>query len=63
MHLGKTESAFALRLARVLSVYLYTVYHICRAGQNHIYIYIYSFVILAGKSPDIQSYTVWMFGP
>jgi len=33
-----------------------------RVGQNHIYIrYIYT-VILAGKSPNIWSYTVYIYG-
>ena len=35
----------------------------CRAGQNHIYIYIYGVhtAFLAGKSPNIRSYTVYIY--
>ena len=36
-----------------------------RVGQNHTFIRIYSVhtVFLAGKSPNIRSYTVWIYGP
>jgi hypothetical protein len=35
----------------------------CRVGQNHIYIYIYGLqtVFLAGKSPNVRSYTVYIY--
>jgi hypothetical protein len=33
-----------------------------RFGQNHIYIYGVYTVFLAGKSPNIQSYTVYIYG-
>ena len=37
----------------------------CRVGQNHIYIYIYIYsvctVFLAGKSPNIRPYTVYIY--
>ena len=34
-----------------------------RVGQNHIYIYGVYTVVLAGKSPNIRSYTVYIYGP
>jgi hypothetical protein len=33
----------------------------CRAGQNHIYIYGVHTAFLAGKSPNIRSYTVYIY--
>ena len=33
-----------------------------RVGQNHIYIYGVYTVFLAGKSPNIRSYTVYIYG-
>jgi hypothetical protein len=36
--------------------------HVCRVGQNHIYIYIYGVHdILGRKSPNIRSYTVYIY--
>ena len=33
-----------------------------RVGQNHIYIYGVYKVLLAGKSPNVRSYTVYIYG-
>ena len=33
-----------------------------RVGQNHMYIYVVYTVLLAGKSPKMQSYTVYIHG-
>jgi len=38
------------------------LYGVCRVGQNHIYtVYILYTVFLAGKEPNIRSYTVYIY--
>ena len=37
-------------------------YHTSRVGHNHIYIYGVNAAFLAGKSPNIRSYTVHIYG-
>jgi hypothetical protein len=39
----------------------YKVLGVCRVGQNHIYIYGANTIFLAGKLPDIRSYTVYIY--
>ena len=54
--------------SRFLVLFLHPSSLIYRVGQNHIYIYIYLYihgvrtVFLAGESPNIRSYTVYMYG-